>query len=355
MGADAATEVRAPCSGISPSAVREGLSRLVVRPADAESAYPAAFRPVDVRWVLHGQVDGGYVVGRMHADEVEISDELVRELVESQLPDLSDLEVRRLDSVGTVNAMFRLGSDLCVRLPINPGWAGDLNRELLWLDRLRPHLPLRIPEPVATGSPAPGYPFRWAVYRWLEGVPYSAELVDDEAQVAEKLAGFILALQRIDPSGAPTSGRPPLRELDAATRWAIGALGEPDSLLITDAWERSVASPAWNGRPVWRHADLLPSNLLVYEGGLDAVIDFGGVGVGDPAADVIAAWTVFSSHGRSVFREALDIDTATWDRARGFALHQAMLIIPYYSTSNPEFAAMARRTVREVLGDVGLS
>ena len=295
------------------------------------------------------------MAGRMHADEVEVSALLVQQLVESQLPNLSDLDVCRIDSIGTVNAMFRLGSDLCVRLPINPGWADDLNRELLWLDHLRPHLPLSIPEPVATGDPGLGYPFRWAVYRWLEGSVYSEELIADETESAKSLASFIRDLQRIDASGAPASGRPPLRELDAATRWAIEAIGEsdPDSPL-TDAWEISLATPAWDGVPVWRHCDLLPSNLLLDEGHLNAVIDFGSVGIGDPAADVIAAWTVFGSSGRAAFREQLDIDSTTWDRARGFALHQALLIIPYYSTSNPDFAAMARRAVREILSELDL-
>jgi aminoglycoside phosphotransferase (APT) family kinase protein len=295
------------------------------------------------------------VAGRMHEDEIEVSDRLVRQLVASQMPDLSDLDIHRLDSVGTVNAIFRLGPELCVRLPIKPGCADDLGREVVWLDRLRPQLPLDIPEPVATGSPGLGYPFRWAVYRWLEGTPYSEELVEDETQAAQDLAGFVRALQQIATSGAPSSGRLPLRELDAATRWAIERMDEVDrSTQITDAWEHLLATPPWEGTAVWRHCDLLPSNLLVDEGRLSAVIDFGGVGVGDPAADLIPAWTVFGSHGRLVFREVLDPDEAAWDRAMGLALHQAALIIPYYSASNPAFAAMARRTVRQVLSDLDL-
>jgi aminoglycoside phosphotransferase (APT) family kinase protein len=293
------------------------------------------------------------MVGRMHEDEVEVNERLVQELVASQLPNLSELDIQRLDSVGTVNAIFRLGPDLSVRLPINPGWADDLSKELLWLDRLRPQLPLDIPEPVATGSPGRGYPFRWAVYRWLEGTPYAEGLVEDEAQAARDLAGFVRALQLIDTSGAPSSGRRPLKELDAATRWAIERMDATDRpSLVADAWEGLLATPTWDGTAVWRHGDLLPSNLLVREGRLRAVIDFGGAGVGDPAADLIAAWTVFGPDDRSTFREALDPDEATWDRAMGLALHQAALIIPYYVTSNPAFAAMARGTVRQVLGDL---
>jgi aminoglycoside phosphotransferase (APT) family kinase protein len=292
----------------------------------------------------------------MHPDEVEVSVRLVRQLVDSHFPELRDLDLHRLHSVGTVNAMFRLGSELCVRLPINPGWAADLDKELLWLDRLRSYLPLDIPEPVATGGPALGYPFRWAVYRWLDGIPYSEELVEDEVVTAQALATFVRALQRIDISGAPTSGRLPLADLDASTRWAIEAVDWVDPKPVTAAWERSLAASPWEeGIPVWRHCDLLPPNLLVHEGRLHAVIDFGGAGIGDPAADVIAAWTVFHPRGRARFREVLGIDDGTWDRARGLALHQALLITRYYSTSNPGFAAMARTTVREVLDDLELA
>lgn len=296
------------------------------------------------------------MAGRMHPDEVEVSDRLVRQLVDAHFPELRHLDLHRLDSVGTVNAMFRLGSELCVRLPINPGCAADLDKELLWLDRLRPHLPLAIPEPAATGGPALGYPYRWAVYRWLDGIPYSQDLIEDEVETAQVLATFVQALQRIDSSGAPSSGRLPLRDLDVSTRWAIEAVDWLDPTLVTAAWQRSVSAPVWDeGKPVWRHCDLLSPNLLVDDGRLVAVIDFGGVGIGDPAADVIAAWTVFRSRGRARFREVLGTDDGTWDRARGLALHQALLITRYYSTSNPGFAATARRTVREVLDDLDLA
>ena len=292
----------------------------------------------------------------MHHDEVEVSDRLVRRLLGSQLPDLAGLDVRRLDSVGTVNAIFRLGRDLCVRLPVNPAHARDLDTELQWLDRLRPHLPIRIPQPVASGRPVPGYPFRWSVYRWIEGVPYAEGLVADEAEAAGELATFVRSFRTIDTYGAPASGRRPLEELDGETRRAMELIGDVESTpSIVAAWERSLRAPAWDGVPVWRHGDLLPANLLLRAGRLHTVIDFGGVGVGDPAADLIAAWTVFGPTGRSVFREALGDEEGTWDRARGLALHQALLGIPYYSTSNPDFTTMAWRTVGEILRDLELS
>jgi len=164
----------------------------------------------------------------------------------------------------------------------------------------------------------------------------------------------VLQLRRIDPvGGAPRGGRKPLRELDAVTRAAINsAQGVIDSDAATAAWEHALQAPTWNGPPVWIHTDLLQPNLLVHNGRLCAVIDFGGAGVGDPAADVIAAWSVFSQTGRGVFRGALEVDDGTWDRARGLALHQAALIIPYYAETNPGFVAPAKRTVEETLADL---
>ncbi len=149
------------------------------------------------------------------------------------------------------------------------------------------------------------------------------------------------------------AGREPLRQLDAVTRAAIESLrGIVNTDEATTAWEMSLQARAWNRRPVWRHCDLLPPNLLVEGGQLKAVIDFGGAGVGDPAADVIAAWSVFGESGRVTYRGALDVDDGTWARARGFALHQALLIIPYYPETNPGFVAMAKRTVQEVVADL---
>ena len=291
--------------------------------------------------------------GKMHADEVHIDASLVRRLVAGQFPRWADLPVSAVRSTGTVNAIYRLGDRLCVRLPRVREWAEDLDREWRWLPKLAPHLPLRLPEPVAKGRPAGPYPFSWAIYGWIDGRPYSDELVDDERRAAGDLARFVAELRRIDPvAGAPRGGREPLRELDTATRSALeSARGVIDANAATATWERALEAPAWTGKPVWVHADLLRPNLLVHEGRLRAVIDFGGVGVGDPAADVIPAWSVFGRDGRETFRDALNVDDGAWSRARGFALHQAAMIIPYYAETNPDFAALARRTVEEVISD----
>ena len=290
--------------------------------------------------------------GKMHADEVDIDVALVRRLLAAQFPQWADLRLEPVPSAGTVNAIYRLGEDMAVRLPRVHRWAASLEKECHWLPKLAPHLPLRVPEPVAKGHSESWYPFSWAIYRWIVGRPYADGLVDDEHRAARDLAQFVTELRRIDPVGAPRGGRRPLRELDAVTRAVIeSARGVIDQAAATAAWERALQAPVWDGTPVWIHTDLLRPNLLVKGGRLCAVIDFGGVGVGDPAADVIAAWSVFGKDGRRTFRPALDVDGGTWDRARGFALHQAAMIIPYYSETNPGFVALAKRTVGEILAD----
>jgi aminoglycoside phosphotransferase (APT) family kinase protein len=290
---------------------------------------------------------------KMHDGEADIDADLVGRLLAAQFPHLTSLPIREVPSTGTVNAIYRLGDHLAARLPRVRQWADDLEKEWHWLPRLAPHLSLRVPEPVGKGHPDRSYPLPWAIYRWIHGQPYADQRIDDEHQAARDLARFVAELRRIAPAaGAPPGGREPLRDLDAVTRTAIqAARGVIDSHAATAAWERALQAPPWDGTPVWIHTDLLRPNLLVRDGRLSAVIDFGSAGVGDPAADVIAAWSVFNHPGREVFREALGVDDGTWNRARGYALHQAALIIPYYAQTNPGFVAPAKRTVEEVLAD----
>lgn len=279
-------------------------------------------------------------------------DEVTAErLVREQHPGLVG-PVRAVPSVGTVNAVFRLGDHLCLRLPRVPAWAGSLERELRWLPRLAPHLPLPVPELVARGRPGAGYPLRWAVLRWIPGEPYRDDLVRDEAEAARDLAAFVRALRAVDPAGAPVAGRRPLAELDEGTRAALRSAADlldvPAALAV---WERALRAPVWDGRPTWIHGDLLRPNLLVRDGRLCAVIDFGGAGAGDPATDLVPAWSVFGPAGRRAYRDALAVDDGTWDRARGIALHQAALLVPYYRDTNPAFAALGVRTVERALDD----
>ncbi len=291
---------------------------------------------------------------RMHDDEVTITDDLVRRLLEAQLPRLAGRPLERVRSTGTVNAIVRVGDDLYVRLPRVASWARDLDKELEWLPRLGPRLPLEVPEPVAVGEPTDEFPFTWAVFRWIHGEPYAVEDVDEVAAAAA-VAGFVQDLRAVSVTeGAPMGGRRPLAQLDADTRDALQrSRGHIDVEAALAAWNRALEAPPFEGQArVWLHGDLLPPNVLVRDSRPVAVLDFGSVGVGDPAADTIAAWTLFGQRGRAAYREALGVDDGTWERARGYALTQAALIIPYYERTNPAFTAMARTTVANVVADV---
>jgi aminoglycoside phosphotransferase (APT) family kinase protein len=289
----------------------------------------------------------------MHADEVDTDPDLVRRLLAAQLPQFADLPIEPFPSTGTVNAIYRLGSVLCVRMPRVAAWARDLRREVRWLPRLAPHLPLAVPEPLARGRPGLGYPYHWAVYRWIEGEPWAADRIADPSAAAADLAGFVASLRRIDTVGAPRSGRSGrLSTRNRPLRSVMEALdGVIDAGAVTAVWEESLTAPAWSEAPVWTHGDLLPPNLLLRDGRLHAVIDFGGVGIGDPACDLIAAWSVCTAETRPLFRAALDPDDATWARARGWALSIALFIIPYYPETNPAFVDMAMHMVDELLDD----
>jgi aminoglycoside phosphotransferase (APT) family kinase protein len=288
----------------------------------------------------------------MHDDEIQIDEELVSRLVASQYPEAAHLPVKEFRSTGTVNAVYRLGGRLLARLPRVPRWASDLDSELEWLPRIGPRLTLRVPVPIFTGSPSRDFPLRWAVYEWINGSPYSEHTIEDEARAGRDLACFLTELRRMRTADAPRAGRRPLAELDSLTREAISLSGDViDGNRASARWEEALRAPEFSGEPVWIHTDLLRPNLLAADGRLAAVIDWGGAGIGDPAADVIAAWSVFGASGRWAFRDTLGVDNATWSRARGYALHQAAMIIPYYRTSNPAFVFTAVRTVREITSD----
>jgi aminoglycoside phosphotransferase (APT) family kinase protein len=289
----------------------------------------------------------------MHLDEVEIDAGLVRRLITAQFPDWSALPFEAVESTGTDNAIYRLGNELAVRLPRVAGAVGQVRDEHRWLPVLAPHLPLAVPLPVARGSPGEGYPFPWLVSEWLPGEPATRGRVADLCRAATGLAGFIVALQQIDSARGPESARGvPLQRRDERTRAAIAALeGKLDTDAVTAAWEEALQAPEWHGRRVWTHGDLYDGNLLVERGRLSGVIDFGVLGVGDPACELIVAWSLFSDESREDFRAALGVDDATWARGRGWALSVSLIALPYYETTNPVMVANARHRIDEVLAE----
>lgn len=289
----------------------------------------------------------------MHADEVDTDADLVGRLLAGQFPHWAGRGIEPVASTGTDNALYRLGDDMVVRLP-RIHWAVDaVAKEQRWLPTLAPALPVAIPTPLGSGRPAEGYPYPWSVYRWLEGQNPVADELDDATSLAGEVARFVVALRHIDPSGAPAAERGgPLVDRDAPTRKAIVALkGMIDTTTADAAWTDALRVPAWSGPSVWIHGDLQSGNLLTVDGRLGAVIDFGGLGVGDPACDLIVAWNLFSGRARQHFRDAVGADEQTWARGRGWALSIALIALPYYLETNPAIVAGALRTIHQVLAD----
>lgn len=296
----------------------------------------------------------------MHDGQVAIDDDLVRRLLAAQHPDLADLPLREVPSIGTVNAVYRLGDELCVRLPLLAEWAADLERELTWLPWLAERLPIAVPEPVAAGEPAPelGYPMPWAVVRWLPGRTAAdgagGTLVGGPA-LADDLAEAVAAIRALDPAGAPrATARWALRHLDPGIRPSLPALAADgvDVARTTAAWGAACSAPAYDGPPTWCHGDLLAANLLVADGRLVGLLDWGGSGTGDPASDLYPAWAVLDEAGRDRFRTDLAVDDDAWARGRGWALRTPIQGLPYYRDTNPGFATMARHVLDTVLDGV---
>lgn len=286
----------------------------------------------------------------MHADEVSTDDSLVRRLVAAQLPAWAELPIAPVPSSGTDNALYRLGDDMVVRLPRIHWAVAGAEREREWLPRLGPLLPVEVPVLLATGEPAEDYPWSWAVYRWLEGA--NPTDVTDHVRLAGDLADLVRALHEIDLAG-PLAGRGlSLSVRDEEVHAALGELdGMIDSAAASAAWEDALQAPEWEGRDVWIHGDLLPGNLLVRDDRLTGVVDFGCVGVGDPACDLIPAWSLLRGESRAVFRARVGVDDATWARGRGWALSIGLVALPYYVDTNPELASIARQLIREVLAE----
>lgn len=289
--------------------------------------------------------------------KVDIDAALVRRLIAAQFPEW-ELPIDPAEADGWDNTTFRLGEDMSVRLPSDAAYEPQVEKEHRWLPRLAPFLPLPIPTPLAKGVPGEGYPWRWSVYRWLEGEVAAPERIADMNEFAMALAAFLAALRRIAPADGPPPGRHnffrggSLAVYDSETRRAISALeGGLDAEAASAVWEKALASTTWRGSPVWFHGDVAVGNLLVKDGRLAAVIDFGTSGVGDPACDLAIAWTLFEGESRDAFRAALRPDDATWARGRGWALWKALITLAGHIDTAPGLAEIPRRVLDEVLAD----
>ncbi len=289
----------------------------------------------------------------MHEGEYEVSSDLVRRLLVAQYPQWSDLELQPVASIGTDNALFRLGEEMVVRMPIVDWAVADVEKEQEWLPQLAPFLPVPIPTPLSMGKPGDNYPYNWSIYHWCEGENPKVGKLSRPMELASDLSVFLAALQSIDTAGAPLAGRGlPLADRDASTRTAISSLSSiMDTRKITAVWDAALELPVWGGPNVWIHGDLSSGNILTVNGRLSAVIDFGALGVGDPAVDLIIAWNLLPANVRSEFQSQIAVDEATWKRGRAWALSIALIQLPYYYQTNLPLAENAQYVIGEVLAD----
>ncbi len=291
-------------------------------------------------------------MAKMHADEFEIDIELVQRLLSQQFPHLANLPLKQVASIGTDNALYRLGKDMVVRLPRIDWAVGDVDKEYAWLPKIAPFLSVSIPVPLVKGVPTEYYPWSWSIYHWIEGTNPIVGHPFDPHILAQDLANFILALHNIDLAGGPISDRGvPLEKKQHIG--VLKALKELKKMINVEAaskiWEKAIQVPVWDKPPVWVHGDLSPGNLLLQNGRLSGVIDFGNLGIGDPACDLIIAWNLLPSHVRDSFRKMIEVDDATWERGRGWALSIALIQLPYYKDTNPTLANNAQHVITEIL------
>lgn len=306
---------------------------------------------------------------RLHDDEISIDLQLVRTLIDTQFPHFAQLELRRLDETGSTNALFRLGNDLLVRLPLQPGGGDDLETEQRWSDTFRSRMPLAIPRTVAIGRPGNGYPEQWSILGWLPGERPTVYEVgqppeSQRSRLAAELAEVILAIRgtrltdedRRDPQLRGYRGRS-LAEFDRAVRGYLAdcrAIPEIDLdlELALRVWQESLQLPGAGqpGEDQWYHGDLVAENLLIDRGRLSAVIDFK-VFIGDPTIDLHGAWELFDPPARAVFRERLAVDDAAWLRGRAWALGIALGTFSYYWHTLPSRCSDRLAMARNVLAD----
>lgn len=288
--------------------------------------------------------------------DVSISVELVRRLIDLQFPNWSNLPIKAIEPGGWDNRTFRLGDHMSVRLPSSQAYVSQVEREQKWLPRLAPHLPLPIPVPLVKGEPVEDYPWAWSVYQWLDGETAAIDRISDMIEFAVSLARFLASLHRIDATGGPLAGQSNFHRggrlviYDKETRAALSSLaGRVDTIIAGSIWTTALSSE-WNGPPLWVHGDVSPGNLLVKNGNLCAVIDFGCLAVGDPACDLAVAWTQLSGESRAAFRTALPLNNDTWNRARGWALWKVLITVVDHSKGDHEIEH-SWRVINELLAD----
>lgn len=283
-------------------------------------------------------------------EAVRVDEDLVRALLHEQHPQWQDLPIRPVRDGGNDHRIFRLGDDLSVRLPSASGYVPQVRKEQEWLPRLAPVVPLPVPDVRGVGRPSTLFPAPWSVYGWLDGVPATVAPPHDPVRFAADLAAFLVALRSAGTAGAPPPGPHsafrggPVAHWDAEVHDLLARVHGRERDLAAGIW-RDALTAEHSGPPVWFHGDVSTNNLLVRDGALAAVIDFGCSGVGDPACDTVIVWTRLSGQAREVFRRDLDVDDATWARGRGWALWKGLIML---TNKPPGQAELARHVLDEL-------
>jgi aminoglycoside phosphotransferase (APT) family kinase protein len=297
-----------------------------------------------VRWNLYWSDD---------MNTFTINTELVSRLIKKQFPQWAYLPILPVEKGGYDNFTFHLGDEMSVRLPRDEGHAPQAEKEAYWLPQLKPYISLPIPAPLAKGMPDEEYPFYWSVNKWIDGETLRYDNISSQNEFAVELSSFIKELQTIDASDGPAGGEHnyfrgcPPTVYNEGTLEALEMLGDlVDTEKCLEIWNRATASE-WTKEPVWIHGDIAPGNLLVKNGKLSSVIDFGIMGVGDPAIELTMAWTFFDEESRRVFLQSVGLDVDTENRARGWALWKAL--ITYAAEDKESESAREAKRVIDVL------
>ena len=290
-------------------------------------------------------------VQKLHDDEVDINLSLANNLVSSQFPQWKKLPIHMMSEQGTDNVMFRLGNDKVIRLPRKPSAITSLEKEMQYLPILSGALPINIPSILGTGTPDDHYPFPWIVSQYFAGSHPDTTHPLNSQQATIDLSQFITTMHTIPTDNAPLCQRgKPLKEKDTAMKAAISQLDNSfDIQAIKALWDNALSTPNWLRDPVWIHGDLHAGNVLAKDGVITAIIDFGLCGIGDPAVDLMCAWTLLPHQARQQLRLLACPDDDTWHRARGWALCFSVIAYPYYKTRHPAFALIAKNILHQTL------
>jgi aminoglycoside phosphotransferase (APT) family kinase protein len=300
--------------------------------------------------VINNQCLEMYLMNNINVD-------LVVKLINEQFPEWSDLDIKPVKFSGNDNRTFHLGDHMSVRLPSAESYVPQVEKEQIWLPVLAKELTLPVSKPLTKGDPSKDYPWPWSINKWLEGETLTQKNISDLNQFARDLGTFLIELQSIDASGGPLAGKHnffrggTIAVYDEESRYAIENNKDTfNEHLLKEIWELALDSK-WNSDPVWVHGDIAPGNLLVKAGRLCAVIDFGILGVGDPSCDAAMAWTFFDDNSRKIFKNVLNMDEETWNRARGWALWKALITYNDNKNNNKAIAEESCKIINRIVNN----